>query len=859
MNTLVSGEIPAVLPLPACAPEVGAEVGGKARGLHALIELGLPVPDGFVITAAAYRAALSDAGADAAISALLIAEADDETTSARITEVFSSLAMPAALMADIDRAYAALGRPPVAVRSSGIAEDTDAASFAGQHDTYLWIEGTEALGKHVVRCWASLFNASAIGYRRRFAIPPEDVAMAVVVQRMVPARAAGVMMTLEPLTGDRGQIFVEAAHGLGEGVVVGDVCSDKLWFDKATLELLRSSIAEQTMQHAYDPEVGAVVITALDAAVGRSPALDADTGRALARLGRDVEDAFGRAMDVEWAVSDSGEILLLQARPETVWSNRPAPSPRVCVPRDTVTHGDLDPAKFYTTSNIGEAAPGVLKPLTWSVWGPAAEIAARYGFIKLGALESSRAGEPSNPHDRFIQIAYGRALISASDFYDMGERIPGTSGELLVTSFLGEVPAGMHPKPTRHRYPHALWTMPRAFAETRKLLHAEHAEVLRWWPRELARTPHLDAAEARAQFADARRKFFRATSLQSQANVVAIPPVYRALENIVADAGMSDRIGEITAGAGDHAETDVVIDLWDLGHGVLPESVFLKRHGFHGTNEGDIAGRVWREDPAPIRRLASLYRDQDSDKDPRVSARARLREREAAIAELLSRLGRADRAKARLVLRLADARVPLRGIGKATFLRTLDIARAAARRLGEIHVAAGLLIEVDDVMFLTAEELLAPTLPAMAAELIEQRKDWHRQYSRYELPSKFWGMPEPQAAQVADAEGRITGVGASAGIVEGVARVVRDPSFAEVEAGEILIAATTDPSWAAVMLISAGLVVDIGGALSHAAVVARELGIPCVVNTAHGTTSIRSGDRIRVDGLAGTIDVLERV
>lgn len=852
--------LPAVLPLADCSPERGPQTGGKAKGLYSLIDLGLPVPAGFAITAQAYREAISTTGVEDAIAEVLASGDDDPTQAARIKELFSSVSLPDGLASEIAQAYVAIGQGPVAVRSSGIAEDTAAASFAGQHDTYLWIEGVAAVCQHVLYCWASLYNAGAIGYRRRFDVAPEDVAMAVVVQRMVAAKAAGVMMTLEPVTGDRSQIYIEAAHGLGEGVVVGDVLSDQFWFDKPTLRLDRSTIKEQATQHAFDPIARQVVLATLDPSIGGQPALDDAQAARVAQLGRDIETAFGVPMDVEWALSGDGDVLLLQARPETVWSNRPAADAEATSPEHSVTHGDLDPSKFYTTSNIGEAAPGVLSPLTWSVWGPAGEIAARYGFIKLGALESSRADEPTDPHDRFIQIAYGRALISVSAFYEMGERIPGTSGDLLVASFLGKVPAGMQPHPTRRRYPHALWTMPRAFAETRRILVANHAEISRWWPRELARTPTLDLAAARAQFRDATRKFIRATSLQSQTNVVAVPPVYQALEKLVEDTGMQEHIGAITAGAGDHAETEVVLDLWDLGRGRLSEREFLARHGFHGSHEGDIAGRVWREDPTPIRRLAEVYRDQDDSKDPRATARRRAAEREAAIAELMSRLGPLGRVKARVILRLVDSRMPLRGIGKATFLKTLDISRAAARRIGELLVADGVLDAVDDVMYLTAGELTASRIPDNVRDLIAGRKAEQERYRGYELPTEFWGNPETlTTSHSSSAVDQLAGIGASAGIVEGVARVVTDPGFTEVEPGEILIASTTDPSWAAVMLISAALVVDIGGALSHAALVARELGIPCVVNTGNGTAILNTGDRLRVDGRAGTVDVLERV
>jgi pyruvate,water dikinase len=546
--------------------------------------------------------------------------------------------------------------------------------------------------------------------------------------------------------------------------------------------------------------------------------------------------------------------LLLQARPETVWSNRPelgAPS---------ALHGDLDPTQYYSTANLGEAAPGVLAPLSWSVWGPAAEIAARYGFVQMGVLERSRAGVPDKPRDRIIQIAYGRAVASVSAFYAMGEKIPGASGDLLAEQLLGTVPEGMPKAPTKRRYPHVAWNMPRSFIRAKSALVQQHSEIARWWPEQLRRTPNLDLAGAQAQFVDATKRFRATTALQAQGNIVGVPPVFDALRKLVARAGMQDAFGALTAGGGDHAEIEVVTDLWDLGHGRLSEEEFLRRHGFHGTLEGDIAGRVWREDPTPVRRLAQIYGKQDDDKDPRRGAIRRADERQAAEAELLARMpGPVSRAAARLVLSMARRNMPMRGIGKASFLRSLDIARASARRIGELLVAEGILDAVDDVMYLTADEITA-AIPTDARILVADRKAEQARYRAFEIPTAFWGAPQPfiQVTEATTTDAELAGIGASAGVVEGTVRVVDDPSFAEVEAGEILVAATTDPSWASVMLISAALVVDIGGALSHAAVVARELGIPCVVNTGTGTKRLVTGDRVRVDGTQGTVTVLQR-
>ncbi|MEE3752997.1 PEP/pyruvate-binding domain-containing protein [Mycobacterium intracellulare] len=309
-----------VVPLHQCSSELGAEVGGKAIGLGALTKQGLSVPPGFVITVSAYREAVAAAGVAPRIAELLTTTGTDRDRSAAITALFDQVALPEHLAVQVVEAYAQIGGGPVAVRSSAVAEDTAEASFAGQQDTYLWIEGEPALLDAVVRCWASLYTTRAIEYRRRFNVASDDVAMAVVVQQMVPAVAAGVTMTLEPVTGDRDQIYIASALGLGEGVVNGDVETDSAWVDKAALCLRRREIARQTRAHRY--ESGAVRIVDLAPGEGDAPSLDDDTLLRVARLALQIEQNAGYAVDVEWAVDASGEVHLLQARPETVWNNR---------------------------------------------------------------------------------------------------------------------------------------------------------------------------------------------------------------------------------------------------------------------------------------------------------------------------------------------------------------------------------------------------------------------------------------------------------------------------------------------------------------------------------------------------------
>ncbi|EUA58643.1 pyruvate phosphate dikinase, PEP/pyruvate binding domain protein [Mycobacterium intracellulare 1956] len=250
-----------VLPLHRCTSELSHEVGGKATGLGALTKQGLSVPPGFAVTVSAYREAIAAAGVAPRIAESLATTGTDRDRSAATMTLFDQVTLPESLAAQVVDAYTQMGGGPVAVRSSAIAEDTAEASFAGQQDTYLWIEGAPALLEAVVRCWASLYTPRAIAYRRRFNVASVDVAMAVVVQRMVPAVAAGVTMTLEPVTGDRGQIYIASALGLGEGVVNGDVETDSTWVDKARMCVRKRKIARQTRAHRY--ENGAVRIVDL--------------------------------------------------------------------------------------------------------------------------------------------------------------------------------------------------------------------------------------------------------------------------------------------------------------------------------------------------------------------------------------------------------------------------------------------------------------------------------------------------------------------------------------------------------------------------------------------------------------------
>ena len=266
---------------------------------------------------------------------------------------------------------------------------------------------------------------------------------------------------------------------------------------------------------------------------------------------------------------------------------------------------------------------------------------------------------------------------------------------------------------------------------------------------------------------------------------------------------------------------------------------------------------MWREDHTPVVKLIDSYRAKPDDANPVIAERERREQRQRLQAEFLAGLPACRRLQGRFALKMAARYVPLRGVGKVSFLRGVDIVRAAARQLGQNLAAAGVLADAEDIFFTTLEEHRAG-LPANINELIADRRRTRRRYEGLAIPQSFRGLPPVVRPHVDGDAVAIEGTGASPGVVVGLARVVTDPADAHIEEGEILVAHDTDPGWASMMFLSSGLVADIGGIMSHTAVVARELGIPCIVNTKHASRSLNTGDKIMIDGASGTIEILER-
>jgi pyruvate,water dikinase len=823
-----------VLALADCAGLSTGRVGGKAAGLAALAAAGLDVPAGFVVTTDAYSAAhgtgLGTAGAAAARA------------------LITGTALPPEVADGIRRAYLTLGADvPVAVRSSATAEDTADASFAGQQDTYLAVCGAEQVLRSVVDCWASLYQDRAVTYRERLgytAVP----AMAVVVQRMVDPHAAGVALTLDPATGDRDTVYVEAALGLGEGVVRGDVGVDRYWIGTAGSEV-RVEVGDKSVAHRAVAGAPGVRLAAVATELAGRPALTDGQIRELADLCRRVEKAFGRPMDIEWAI-DEERLWLLQARPETVWSRRAElPPVGTAVDWDPLHHAS-PPGAHWTTVNFGETAPGVLTPLAWTLWAGAGEAALRRAAYNLGVLDAEEMRPPSHPDGAWVKSFHGRAAMRIEFLALLGDRMPGTSGAEAVRSILGEPPVTLEFAPTRHRYPAIARRLPEVMALAPGRLRREAESTRLWWRESVTAAPALDLAGARRLFAAAEQNFASTLALQTTAVIAVVQPLYQALERLTAKVGVGD-MAALSSGYTGFAEVLVVEELWQAAHGRTTVAAIVAEHGFHGPLEGEVSSRVWRERPEILESLLETYRDRE---DPRHVAARQRATRLRLEAEVLAAVPRPARPAVRGLFAVCARRIPLRGVGKRSFLQSIDVARAAARRVGELLVADGVLAAVDDVFFLTTKELTGQ-LPADTGGLVDRRRARREVYRTLSIPPAWRGDCVPVDGPIPTGP-TITGIGVSAGVVEGVVRVLESSDTADFRPDEVLVAPCTDPSWSSIMFVSSALVVDIGGALSHASMVARELGIPAVVNTGDGTRRLRTGDRVRVDGTSGIVEIL---
>lgn len=524
-------------------------------------------------------------------------------------------------------------------------------------------------------------------------------------------------------------------------------------------------------------------------------------------------------------------------------------------------HMHAGPDGTWSTANTAEAMPGVQTPLGWTFWGDPLELAMRGSFCDIGVLRSSEVFASPEIEERYAGVFFGRFVGNVNRLRGVGDLMPGTSGDAVEEQVFGSVASDLSSRNSARRYPVVAVKMPLLLAGLPRRIERGRREYTPWWQQQTSPGTLADGDGAPARLAEARRRFHDMMRPHCSATMLA-QAMYAQVEALAEGAGLAGLETTLITGYGQMEEAEVAADLWDVSRGRLELEEFVAHHGYHGPSEGALQSRSWREDDTPLRALVDTFRTMDDAEAPRERLRARLVARREAEAELLAATPARRRPQARLVLRLAARYIPLREVGKAAFLQAIDAGRAAARSLGARLAESGALADPDDVFYLTFDETQGEP-PAESRQLVAERRAKREEYLCLRLPEGAVWKGEPQAARAepgtAARADHVSGIPVSPGIVEGRARVVTDPDAGiAIEPGEVLVCETTDPSWASYFLVASALVIDIGGAVSHGAIVARELGIPCVINTREGTTAIRTGDLLRVDGGEGTVDVVER-
>lgn len=874
-------------------------VGGKAANLGELVQFGAETAPGFVLTTAAYDTFVAENDLQERI--LAAAAAADPTDSATVERVsteiralFEEGSVPDPVETALVGAYEALvgdRRVAVVARSSATAEDLPEASFAGQQETYLNLRDADALVDAVVHCWASLWTARAMAYRAREAISPEAVSLAVIVQELVDADAAGVLFTADPTTGRRDVVTIDAAWGLGEAVVGGDVTPDALIVEKASGTVRARETAEKRVMAS--PAGDGTELRPVPGRRRGTPVLNDEQAAELTAIAVDIETGFGAPQDIEWALVDD-RFVVLQSRPITGLFPAPTPAP---------TDGRLH---VYAHMGHVQALSDAMPPLVldvWKSWGETLpEELGASDLPPIVAEAGHRVYEDATLllRTRLLRDRAVRRIGAVSEPVSVGlADIVARRPEEFAGHRSWRAKARTASRATRTLGPLVLAIVPGMLVTSLRALlgrpfDPEAAKLDTVWE------SYSPAVRAGADPAARAESVF--TGLVTKDLLGEAYPRLGPLFTALAIGGWLRRrfpdaredVDAVGRGFDQDVVTRINLELGDLAdlarespsvEAALREGAtlndletvagssaflaafdeFLAEFGHRATGELDISRPRWREDPSPLLGAVRANLDHDAPGTHRERIAHLATEAEAAAQRLeasvaFGPLGPVRRRLLRHIIRAYRANVWIREYPKHGAAHLFTAWRETFLDAGDLLVERGVLDDVDDVWFLRRDELLA----ALDGEAIDVDFDArHRAFDRAKaltpppvLTSEgesVWGV----LARADTPAGALVGTGVSAGVVEGVARVVRDPNTETILPGEILVAPSSDPGWTPLFLNAAAMVVEVGGPVSHGALVAREYGLPAVVSVPLATTKIQTGQRIRVDGTRGFVELLD--
>lgn len=875
-------------------------LGGKAANLARLEAQGLPVPPWFVVTTRAFEQALEQAGLRQRIA---------EGSPEEIRQWIASVPLPPEVVAAIDSAQRVDPEKTfVAVRSSAAGEDAAGESFAGLHDSFLYIRGRNRLLDAIRRVWASAYNDRALAYRRAKGLPLDRIAVAVIVQEMVDAEAAGVVFTANPNDGNVYEIVVSSLWGAGEGLVSAGLDADTFVVDKETLEI-QERIAVKTEQLVLNEAAGGGLIrTAVPQGKREVASLTPDQVRELAKVGLAIERHYRRPQDLEFAFRRDGKLFLLQARPvTTVEEVGPAAGNRL----------------LWDNSNIIESYSGVTSPMTFSFIRRAYSI-VYHCFAGVMGIDAATVVANRDVFDNMLGLFRGQVYYNLFNWYRLVRLFPGFNyNKTFMESMMG-VREGLQqedePAPVTgiQRYTRELPALVRLvgrsalnFLHIRRIVadfqahFREHYE--RWSAMDFrSMAPH----ELGALYREMEEKLL----WQWKAPIVNdffVMVFYGTLKKLCA-SWCGDEAGslqnDLIVGEGGIESTEPTRMLLrlagearerpDLRQLLLersPEDLvrevparfpdfgaeikrYLDLYGFRGVNELKLEEPSVKDRPAWVYQILRNYLTGD----PAALDLSVIGEREQRIRrEAETRAFEAIRRKGGLVPReaifrrvLENARLGVKNRENMRFARTriYGILRELLRAVGEHFAAEGILDSPHDIFYLTLDEVwdytrgraVTTNLKALAALRREEFDTYRREVDR--MPAdrfESWGLPyhrnrfqgRPRPA-VESADGVLRGIGCSPGVITRPVKVIRTPSEDARLEGEILVAERTDPGWVPLYPSVSGLLIERGSILSHSAIVAREMGIPTIVGILGLTATLKTGQVVTMDGAAGTVQPL---
>jgi len=864
-----------------------ARAGGKGANLGEMTAAGFPVPSGFVLTTAAYDAFVQANGLQVQIVELAQTVAGDDPGSAhaaaeKIRALFAQGAMGEELAAEITDAYGQLTQTSgvaVAVRSSATAEDLPTASFAGQQDTFLNIQNAEALLAAVKKCWASLWTARAIAYRLRQGIDPATVSLAVVVQTLIPAEASGILFTANPVSGQREEILINATWGLGEAIVGGLVTPDTVRVNRSTWQIVeRETAAKSTM--TVRTAMGTAE-QAVPATQQNQPVLDDATALELARYGAAIEEHYGMPMDIEWAIAE-GEISILQARPitslppaplknvtweppfpKTIWMRRQIvehmPEPLSPLFEDlylkvgmgeTVkklmdsmgelggTSLDLDammPQGFADTINGYAYTTGSVK-MTWpNLWAILRIYTRIFGFLKMSAFDWEG-----------VVLPQYQALIARWAGVDLAE----TSDAELLRGISELAAADSH-----------YWFGSAVNLGFSRLMDPIFDKLLKSL---LVRSALPQPGLGSSSFL----RGFDSKALDAQAEMEALAATIRdsaVLRKAVIDTAPQQLLALLAR----HPDAQPVLEALQR---------YLDAYG-HQIYNLDFAAPTQSEDPLPMLLSLAALVENPPAQDARTRQAQMAAQREALIEQTLAALNPPVRRFFGWVWNWTKKYAPYRESVMFYMGAAWPTLRKLAAELGQRLIDAGGIAAPDDIYYLESREIAGAiaarangqSVPAFV-QTAQERRALRESRKLLTPPAKVptrgemrvgpikLSLFDPTPSGAVNVGAVLNGYAVSTGRVTAPASVIRSSAdFSRMQPGTILVCTTTTPAWTPLFSQAVGLVTDVGGALAHGSIVAREYGIPAVMGTGVATERIKSGMLLAVDGDAGTVTLLDEV